>query len=929
MDEILQAVELSAVKAVTTMAVRASVPAWKKVAELSIVERRSIKQLDDWPEIQKYRRLRKRLLKFTQSRTCGSLVDAFAIVYGSGYSTSSSLDRLAQAFMFEFNRAVGVSDPELAQSVWRKLTASVKMGIDQIRHDENFDAGDMILLSRLTEQRGNTSSMTTAINERLSVARDEDRASGALAFVEEARRLSGPAFSEMVMPHARESHRVSIHDLYVARNLLELPPDWNRRKTAHEDESADTISLHETSLEDRRFIVIGNPGAGKSTFVRSLVYATCQRASEDIAPLFVELKSWSSGSGSLISMIASRLESSLQITAPQQAIADSLSMGMAMVVFDGLDEVVDVSERRSLVQAIESFARKYPLARIVISSRQEGYMQAPLNSLMFPLYQIPDFTHDQMCEYARKWFGLVGRIEALDSAEMLTSFLKESVHAADLRLNPLMLSLLCLLYQYEGYIPENRAQVYEDCAELLFGRWDTIRGVRSLVRNDWQGHHLVEELASYFFRKQASQSGEEERVVKALISDYLRRNVVDDEFEVAKRADEFLNHCAGRAWLLTMVGAAKSGQRLFGFTHRTFMEYFAACHMARYAKDAEALADQIRGIVQGGSSEVICQLAIGRFNERNLNGIDDVLRLLLFSSRTLDSRYERIVLGFAARSLEFLQPTPRTVRSILRSCLREFDKSGGDAGRSQIFSVPTKYRTTLEAIAKEALGSQPEDLASHEAKRGAQLYLIQIDKHRGRDARWLATNAPEVLVNKVCSGELSISDYRRFSGSGCLVEFRDRRLDGPLIRAVDESILLGFPSGLLESSFRLSVRDPRALIPMSERGIGNLLRAIEVASDWRQVEIFGARCPVVQQNIQGFAHVCLAMTTESLRLGNHTYAAAACYMGFSTDAIRAGGYSTPDEIAHDIRRVVEQHDLIELNSDWRRYVQRTLTKLKY
>jgi hypothetical protein len=52
----------------------------------------------------------------------------------------------------------------------------------------------------------------------------------------------------------------------------------------------------------------------------------------------------------------------------------------------------------------------------------------------------------------------------------------------DLRANPLLLSLMCILYRGEGSLPRNRAEVYEQCANLLFHRWDARRHIHQDLR---------------------------------------------------------------------------------------------------------------------------------------------------------------------------------------------------------------------------------------------------------------------------------------------------------------------------------------------------------------------------------------------------------------------------------------------------------------
>ena len=68
-------------------------------------------------------------------------------------------------------------------------------------------------------------------------------------------------FAKLVMPHSREDHRVPIEDIYVNRVLA----PWSSA-------GAVGTAISEDDLAERRFVVVGNPGAGKSTFIRRMMY---------------------------------------------------------------------------------------------------------------------------------------------------------------------------------------------------------------------------------------------------------------------------------------------------------------------------------------------------------------------------------------------------------------------------------------------------------------------------------------------------------------------------------------------------------------------------------------------------------------------------------------------------------------------------------
>lgn len=59
-----------------------------------------------------------------------------------------------------------------------------------------------------------------------------------------------------------------------------------------------------------------------------------------------------------------------------------------MVIFDGLDELIDISLRRDVVQAVEGFAYRYPTVQIIVTSRRIGYEDAPLDPDLFPVAQL-------------------------------------------------------------------------------------------------------------------------------------------------------------------------------------------------------------------------------------------------------------------------------------------------------------------------------------------------------------------------------------------------------------------------------------------------------------------------------------------------------------------------------------------------------------
>ena len=144
-------------------------------------------------------------------------------------------------------------------------------------------------------------------------------------------------------------------------------------------------------------------------------------------------------------------------------------------------------------RASSDSASSTPLAGTLVTSRLIGYDQARLDDRQFVAYRIAGFDDLRVAEYARKWFALEEGMKPGDEEQWADTFMDESANVADLRVNPLLLSLMCILYRGEGSLPRNRAQVYEQCASLMFRRWDTWRRIHL----DLRAGYLLERTMRY------------------------------------------------------------------------------------------------------------------------------------------------------------------------------------------------------------------------------------------------------------------------------------------------------------------------------------------------------------------------------------------------------------------------------------------------
>ena len=599
--------------------------------------------------------VRRRITSYLSGPDCASLLELLCQLEHTeqgGFHQVAERAELAEAFRREFQRAVRIETPESAD-----FASSLWGVVEQNAPFRAVDARDRIRIKVTGPER--------PVAERLALALDTARLGESRATGEVIRAATARAYERMVMPHSKADFRFPVDRIYVPRTLR-----------------LEDAVVGEDEVPARRFVVVGNPGAGKSTFIRRLLHRA------ELVPLLVQLKQHQKLTEDFVTIIARELRTLTQRVEDRRHVADLLDAGEAVVVFDGLDEVGDIQSRRSAVAAIEAFAARFPLARIVVTCRQESYPVAKLDS-SFPVCRLPDFEPEQVEHYVRTWFALVhapGRVEA---------FLRDSGHLADLRSNPLMLSLLCMLYQSEGYIPENTADVYRECSELMLVRWDAVSQVPSVIRSVKLAKFLVQELAQHFFFTLDGGGDEGEKTLERLVVAHLSEREEEGAQSYHQQAREFLDYCAERAWVLTQVDTSPEGERRFGFTHRTFMEYYTACHVLRTHETAEEIVECVLPMITTGKSSVVPQIALQLYDLYRADGGDACIQLLL-EREPDDFRVIIFSLGF----LEHNNLRRATADSLLELAFELLGRSGDPELYIALEAVQDTKRTRVDSVAQ-------------------------------------------------------------------------------------------------------------------------------------------------------------------------------------------------------------------------------------
>lgn len=612
-----------------------------------------------------------------QAQFLGRLAEA------DNQDTSDFSDRLIQMFSRLAERWCATSGQDwssLAPEIWDRIvhTMTSLFPADEILSALTPD--EIELFREQMEVDAQTSRVRKGVprflRDLLDMSTNLERVVTTRDTVTDLRRLLKEYYAQIRLDHAQHDFRIQIDQLYIDRDLV-------RSGTAERLKSTDIFM----SPRRVRIVVTGDPGIGKSTFTEYMIRQLSEKPSDGIAPLVINCKEFGvGGERSLISMLKIKIENSLQLTVSEHDLEDILTVGWGLVIVDGVDEILDLSLRRRFIRAVEALAKRFPLCSIVATSRNVGYSQAQFAENRFARFELHSFTDDEIKEYARRWFSLVGRPES-----HIDRFLVELDSIPDLRGNPLLLSLLCVLYRARGYIPRNRRQIYSQCADLLFHRWDPMREIEQPYDHQHYGDELMQEIARWFYKSQAAQAGVEEQQLKHVIASFLRDTASVPASEADRRAAAFLDFCADRAWLLGVAGPTERGQRLFVFTHRTFMEFFAAESLAR-TLEIDDLITEVADIYNKDASSVLPDLIVQSAEVHRRSGARQIITGLLERGGGLGRRQVDRFLPLCLRIVNLSPVYPSLMDKIFEKTISNWAENTPTESHASTICVLELYR---------------------------------------------------------------------------------------------------------------------------------------------------------------------------------------------------------------------------------------------
>ena len=374
--------------------------------------------------------------------------------------------------------------------------------------------------------------------------------------------------------------------------------------------------------DQQYLMVIGGGGVGKSTFLRKVGFEALKGKNgnfeHECIPVFLELKRFAEAQIDIETLIAREFEI-CGFPHPEKLTQTALKSGKFLILFDGLDEA-PTSNVDNIINKIGNFVDRYSQNRFIVSCRIAAYKGG------FPRFtevEMADFDDSQIEAYIKNWFASTPDPhrhqlnESMAAADRCWTMLNAREHSAtkELARNPLLLTLVCMVYDRSQNLPRNRAAFYEKALDIFLEEWAVEQRVHrgasiNLYLDIADEKRMLSEIAAKNFGTNRLFFSKDELITQ-----------IREFGESDANTPEIFN--APKIFDTILIDQGLFVERVrdsYSFSHLTFQEYLTANYIVGHPQSIQAL---VQGRLHDEQWREVFLLTAGLMHEA-----DDLLKAM-------------------------------------------------------------------------------------------------------------------------------------------------------------------------------------------------------------------------------------------------------------------------------------------------------------
>lgn len=545
-----------------------------------------------------------------------------------------------------------------------------------------------------------------------------------------------------------EPYFFGIDEIYIPLKTIEARATESETEITLEEKRRVVL---ESALSQRRLVIVGDPGSGKSTFLRRVAFELCRtlrrtrpegaapflKENDTRFPILIRIGDFAkllttdrspkaADSPDWIPYFLGKQSAEDKWGLNEEFFLKKLEGGNCLIMLDGLDEAPERRLRERISRVLERSARAFAKCGFLVTTREASYAGDAVLA-EFHALRIGDLEPPEIALF----FDHFARGLALNETE--TKKFKQDLQGAldareeirEMARNPVMLTALAVLQHNDQRLPEYRVELY-----------DSILGWLAAAREHKEGRPAAEKCLEYMRKLAlAMQDARGGRLVQ--INKHTAAELCTQWFGGTVDAnEEMLERETQDSGILSSLG------RDLKFWHLSFQEYLAAREIASLTEK-----QQVARVIESGK----LYLPEWRETMRLLGG---VLRL------QGEAKIEALVCAILDRLGDGADLIARArCAALLGTMMRDLSRMGYKP-------VTAKYEETAKAVMGIFRAREAEKI-DLQTRIDAAEALGQVGDPRLEEDNWVTIPAgPSTVAFQIGRFPVTVQEFAAFMKAG-------------------------------------------------------------------------------------------------------------------------------------------------------------------